>query len=236
MGGRVGLIGDGIPLAYLTPVDFAYFMESPEDRSKGFVMASCIRILRYSALILGLLLPAVYVAIATFHQGIIPLPLLRAIAESKNSVPFTAFAEIAGLMIAFELLQEAGIHLPKSIGQSVSIIGGIIIGSAAVDAKLLSPIALIVVSTTGVCGFVLPDRDLAEAIRVWRFINVVLAYICGIYGVVAGMVILLIHLKSLTSMDVPYLSVGNMKIVRTRLMCDKWRNKLLNPQDRRKQK
>lgn len=234
--GRVGLIVDGLPIAYLAPVDLAYLMDSPEDRSRDFVTASSIRILRYAALLIGLFLPGVYITVATFHQSVIPLPLLRAIIESKEYVPFTVVTEVLALLIAFELLQEAGIHLPKSIGQSVSIIGGIVVGSAAVEAKLLSPVALIVVSITGICGFVLPNRDMAEAIRVWRFLFAVLSAVMGFYGLAAGVIILLIHLGSLRSLDVPYLSASNLNIVRKRLKNQKYRNKDLSPEDRRNQK
>ena len=126
--GRVGLLVDGLPLGYLAPVDLGYLMDSPEDRGRDFITASGIRILRYLALLTSLLLPGLYIAVATFHQEIIPLPMLRAIIESKRSVPFTTVAEVLGLLIAFELLQESGVHLPQAIGQSVSVIGGIVVG------------------------------------------------------------------------------------------------------------
>ena len=118
--GRVGLLVDGLPLGYLAPADLGFLMESPEDRGKDFVSASCIRVLRYGALLLSLLLPGIYIAMASFHQEMIPLPLLRAMIESKESVPFSTAVEVLGLLIAFELLQESGIHLPQAVGQSVS--------------------------------------------------------------------------------------------------------------------
>lgn len=235
--GRVGLIVDGLPLAYLTPVDLMYLMDSPEDRSRDYITASAVRILRYLALVTGLLLPGFYIAIANFRQDIIPLPLLRAIIESKAAVPFSTVAEILGLLITFELLQESGVHLPQAVGQSVSIIGGIVVGTAAVEAGIVSPIALIVVSIAGVCGFVLPNRDLAEAIRMWRFQIAVLGAIGGLWGVGAGVLCLLIHLAGLKSLGVPYLQYnGKWSLLRQRLKNQKWRNHALGPKDEKNQK
>lgn len=204
--GRVGLLVDGLPLGYLAPVDLKYLMDSPEDLARDYVTASCIRVLRYGALLVSLLLPGFYLAMAMFHQAMIPLPLLRSIIESKKNVPFSTTLEVLGLLTAFELLQESGIHLPRAIGQSVSTIGGIVVGTAAVEAGLISPAALIAVSIAGVCGFVLPNRDLAEAVRVWRFVLAVLGSVAGLFGVTLGLLGLSIHLSGLNSLGVPYLA------------------------------
>ena len=205
LSGRVGLLVDGLPQGYLLPVDLGYLMTSPEDEGMDYVSASFIRVLRYGALLLSLLLPAVYIALATFHQQMIPLPLLKSIIESKQSVPFSTAAEVLALLLAFELLQEAGIHLPQSVGQSVSIIGGIVVGTAAVEASLISPAALIAVSLAGICGFALPNRDFAQAVRLFRFGFTLAGAFAGLFGVTVGFLVLLIHLAGLTSLDVPYL-------------------------------
>lgn len=233
--GRVGLLVDGLPLGYLAPADLMYLMESPEDRGRDYVGASAVRILRYLALLASLLLPGIYVAMATFHQAVIPLPLLLSIIESKRTVPFSTMAEVLGLLIAFELLQESGIHLPQAIGQSVSVVGGIVVGTAAVEAGLISPAALIMVSIAGVCGFVLPNRDLANAVRVWRFLIAVLSSLVGIWGTAAGVLLLVIHLSGLKCLGISYLSCSG-SILRKRLKKDKLRNAKLKPEDRRNQK
>ena len=233
--GRVGLIVDGIPLGYLAPADFMNLMDSAEDRNRDYIAASALRVLRYLALFVSLLLPGIYIALAAYHQSLIPLPMLRSIIESKQSVPFSTIVEVLGLLIAFELLQESGIHLPQAVGQSVSVIGGIVVGTAAVEAGLISPTALIVVSIAGICGFVLPNRDLAEAIRVWRFIIGCFSAVGGLYGTAAGTGLLVLHLLRLSCLGIPYLAKTG-RILRPQLVMEKFRNKTFNPIDRRKQK
>ena len=233
--GRVGLLVDGLPLAYLAPVDLRYLMESAEDLGRDYLAASCIRILRYLALAVGLLLPGIYIALATYHQAVIPLPLLRSIIESKADVPFSTVTEILALLVAFELLQESGVHLPQAVGQSVSVIGGIVMGTAAVEAGLISPVALICVSIAGICGFVQPNRDLAEAVRLWRFVIAGTSALAGIAGTAAGLAMLLIHLGTLRSLEIPYLSVRG-GLIRRRFRNRKYRDGRLYPLDRRNQK
>ena len=240
LNGQVGLLVDGLPLGYLAPVNLGVLMKSTEDRAVDYLSASCLRVLRYLALLAALLLPGLYVAMATYHQEMIPTKLLLAIIESKREVPFDTVFEVVGLLAAFELLQEAGLHLPQAIGTAVSIIGGLVVGTTAVDARLVSPAALIVTASAGICGFTLPSRDLSDAVRIWRFALAILAGAGGLFALTAGGIALLIHLSGLTSLDVSYLAPfsdarARRAVLRPLLVRQKWRDTALHPQDLKNQ-
>ena len=239
--GQVGLLTDGLPLGYLAPVGLGRLMRSPEDRATDFFSASMLRLLRYAALGVSLLLPALYAAMAMFHQQMLPTKLLLSIIESKQNVPFSTLLEVLGLLCAFELLQQAGLHLPQAIGTAVSIIGGLVVGTAAVDAKLVSPAALIVTASSGICGFTLPNRELSDAVRLWRFVLTVLAGLWGLFGVTVGLLLLLTELAGLESLGRSYLSpFGRAEVkgalVRPRLVRQKWRDGALKPMDDQSQR
>lgn len=238
--GQVGVLVDGLPLGYLLPVNVGQLMTGAEDRGGSALMNSGVRIIRYMALLVSLLLPALYVAMARFHPAMIPTKLLRAIIESKEKVPFPTAAEVVGLLIAFELLQEAGLHLPKSIGHTVSIIGGLVVGSAAVEASLISPAALIVVSVAGICGFAVPGKDFSDAVRIWRFALTVCACVAGLFSLTVGLICLTVHLGSLQSCGRPYLAPFSElrcgSVLRRRLITQKYRPAAFGAKDRRNQR
>ena len=239
--GQVGLLTDGLPLGYLAPVGLGRLMRSPEDRATDFFSASMLRLLRYAALGVSLLLPALYAAMAMFHQQMLPTKLLLSIIESKQNVPFSTLLEVLGLLCAFELLQQAGLHLPQAVGTAVSIIRGLVVGTAAVDAKLVSPAALIVTASSGICGFTLPNRELSDAVRLWRFVLTVLAGLWGLFGVTVGLLLLLTELAGLESLGRSYLSpFGRAEVkgalVRPRLVRQKWRDGALKPMDDQSQR
>lgn len=234
LSGRVGVLVDGLPLGYLLPCGFSDFLKSPEDRNGNYLVASAIKLLRYLSLLFSLLLPGLFAAVSLYHQEMIPTALLEAVVESRNAVPFTVGAEVLILLMAFELLQEAGLHLPQNLGQAVSIIGGLVVGSAAVEAKLISPTALIAVAAAGICGYSLPQRDFADALRLWRFLIALSGLAAGFAGVTLMGLFLLLHLDGLKSLGIPYLR-AEKPLLRPRLEKILWRDLLLRPKNRRNQ-
>ena len=197
---------DGLPVGYLAPVNLGWLLESAEDKDTDFLSARFLKLLRLLALICALLLPALYVAMAAFHQEMLPTPLLEAIIKSKQKVPFPTVLEVLGLLAAFELLQEAGLSSPKAVSQPVSIIGGLVVGTAAVEANLISPAALIIVSAAGICGFALPGKSFVDAVRLCRFALTVCAALAGLCGLTLGLLALLIHLAGIDSFGKAWLA------------------------------
>ena len=243
--GRVGLLIDGIPLGYLTPAVLGNFLQAPQDKSTSWLLATALTLLRYGCMLLTLFLPALYVAMVTFHQEMIPTRLALSIIAAKQDVPFRSAFEALVLLLAFEILQEAGLRLPQSIGQTVSIIGGLVVGSAAVEAKIVSPAVLIVVAIAGIAGYTMPSQELAGALRLWRFLLAVLASAAGLFGAVMGAAALVVHLAGLESFGVPYLtpfavSAGAQArehvFLRRPLPQIKQRPAALRPRNRRKQR
>ena len=168
------------------------------------LVASVLTALRYLALVLGMFLPALYAAVASFHQEMLPTKLLLSIIEAKRDVPFSTSAEIVGLLIAFALLQEAGLRLPNPVGDTVSIIGALIVGQAAVEARLVSPIAIIVVAVSGIACYTMPSQDMGSAVRLCRAVFLLGAIAAGLYGVALLCCLLASHLASIESFGVSY--------------------------------
>lgn len=243
--GRVGLLIEGIPLGYLAPAVLGDFLRTPQDRSENWLVASSLTVLRWLCLLTTLYLPGVYVAMANFHPEMIPTRLALSIMAARRDVPFSALFETLLLLVAFEVLQEAGLRLPQSIGQTVSILGGLVVGSAAVEARLISPAVLVVVAAAGIAGYTMPSQDLAAALRIWRFLLTALGGAAGLFGVILGTVLLVGHLAGLESFGVAYLTpftanagerVGENALLRQPLPADKLRPGYLNTENRRKQK
>ena len=244
MDGRVGLLIDGIPVGLIVPVSLAEFMKVTGDRNLHFLVSTALRCLRYLALLLSLLLPAVYVAITMYHQEMIPEKLLLSIIDAKQNVPFTTAMEMIFLLLAFGFLQEAGLRLPNPIGDTVSIIGALIVGQSAVEAQLVSPIAIIVVAVSGIAGYTLPSQDLGAAVRLLRVGLLLAAITTGLYGLGLACCGLLLYLAGLDSFGTDYtapLSDGRAGSLLRLLFqipqqWNKYRDPILKTADKRRQK
>lgn len=204
--GRVAILLEGTPFVLVVPALFVQFFQSSEDYYQRGDFSSVIRLLRYICFTLALLTPALYIAITTFHQEMIPSNLLLSLIGQREGVPFPAFVEAVVMEVTFEILREAGIRLPKSIGQSVSIVGTLVIGQAAVEAGFVSAAMVIVVAVTAIANFALPAFNVGISIRLLRFGLMIMGASFGLYGIIIAMIMLGLHLCSLHSVGVPYMS------------------------------
>ncbi len=240
--GRVGLLIDGLPVGLILPATLAEFLKVTGDRSQHFLVSSALSLLRWLALLLALLLPGLYVALAVYHQEMLPTKLLLSLIEAKQKVPFATALEVLGMMLAFLMLQEAGLCLPGPLGDTVSIIGALIVGQAAVEARLVSPIAIIVVAAAGIACYTLPSQDLAAALRLWSIALLLAAALAGLYGMALGCCLLLWHLAGIDSFGRSYTAPLSedgpglrRMLLRRPLAARKLRDALLETTDRRRQ-
>ncbi|MDN5362831.1 MAG: spore germination protein [Moorella sp. (in: firmicutes)] len=204
--GRVGILVDNTPFALIVPTIFIQFLQSTEDYYERYYLASFLRLARFIALNIALLLPSFYVAVSTFHQEMLPTNLLVKLASQREGIPFPAVVEALLIELTFELLREAGVRLPRPVGQALSIVGALVIGQAAVNAGLVSPAMVIIVALTGISSFVMPAFAMAITLRLLRFPLLLLAGTAGFYGIALGLLVILVHLTTLRSFGVPYLA------------------------------
>lgn len=202
--GRAAILVDGTPIVLTVPMLFLESFQSAEDYYSRPFYASLIRLLRFVSYLASILAPATYVALSTFHQELIPTRLLFTMAAGHEGVPFPALVEALIMMLTFEILREAGVRLPKPIGSAVSIVGALVLGEAAVSAGLISPFMVMVVAFTAIASFVVPPQTDSSAIL--RYSLLILAGIAGGFGILMGLLIVFIHLASLRSFGIPYLS------------------------------
>ncbi|MFM9278670.1 spore germination protein [Paenibacillus jiagnxiensis] len=204
--GRVAIFTEGTPFALIAPVTFFTLIQSQEDYYQRFLISTVIRWLRYIFILLSLLFPSLYVAVLTFHQEMVPGSLLISMASSREAVPFPALIEALMMEVTFEALREAGVRLPKQVGAAVSIVGALVIGQAAVQAGLVSAPMVIVVAITGISSFMIPRYIAGIAVRMLRFPLIFLAGSLGLVGIVMGVIAIVLHMCSLRSFGVPYMS------------------------------
>lgn len=204
--GRIAILIDGTPFVLIVPALMVHFFQSSEDYYQRADIATLIRVLRYLSFFLALLTPSLYIAVSTFHQEMLPTPLLISLASQREGVPFPAFVEAMLMEVVFEILREAGVRMPRAIGSSISIVGALVIGQAAVEAGFVSATMVIIVSLTAICSFVFPANSMAMAFRMLRFLFMILAATFGLYGIILGLIVMVLHLNSIRSFGLPYLA------------------------------
>ncbi len=202
--GRVALLVDGTPFALTVPNLFVEYLQAAEDYYERFIFSSAVRLIRYLSMAASLVLPSLYIAVVSYHLELLPTPLLLSIAAQREAVPFPIFVEALIMEITFEILREAGIRLPRPIGQAVSIVGALVVGEAAVRAGLVAAATVIVVALTGIASFTF-SYSASIAFRILRFLLLVLSAAMGLFGLITGLAVLGIHLCGLRSFGVPYL-------------------------------
>ncbi len=200
--GRVAIVVDGTPVVVTVPYLFSENFQSDEDYYLNFAVSATGRILRYICFLLAVAVPALYIALITFHKDLLPTNLAIAISQLRGGVPFSPLGECLILIVVFEILREAGIRMPQSLGYTLSIVGGIVVGQAAVDARIISTPMLIVISLSGISGLVIPR--LKGAIFYLRLILVILSSLFGLFGMLSGLFITVMHIISLSSFGTDY--------------------------------
>lgn len=202
--GKVAIMLDGDPTALIVPASFFAFYQTPDDYNNRWLIASFIRIIRLLSFITAFQLPAIYIATVSFHSNVLPLQLFFTIQGSLTRVPFPPLVEAMLLELIFELLREAGLRLPSRVGQTIGIVGGLVIGDAIVKAGLVSYTMIIVVALTAISSFLIPSNEMSSSMRVLRFPLMILASLFGFIGISCGLTLILIHLCKLESFGEPY--------------------------------
>lgn len=203
--GRVAIVVDNTPFVLLMPTSINAFYQASEDYFQDWIYSSFVRFLRYVSGFLAMTMPGFYIALTCFHPAMIPAALDYSIAAARQGVPFPTIIELLLMELEFELLREAGVRLPGSIGNTISIVGGLIIGQAAVTAKLVSPIVVVIVAITAIASFSIPSFALINTYRILKYFIIIASAIFGIFGFWIAILIILVHLVSLKSMNFPYM-------------------------------
>ena len=203
--GRVAVVVDNSPFVMLVPVVLASFYQASEDYYQRWEIMSFVRIIRYLAGFFAFALPGLYIAVTLYQPSMIAGELAFKLAGARATVPILTIAEVIFMELAFEALREAGIRLPSSVGSTLGIVGGIIIGQAAVEAGLVSPMVVIIVALTGICSFAVPNIALVSAYRLVKYIVIALSAVLGLFGWFLGVILVITHLCSLKSFGIPYI-------------------------------
>jgi spore germination protein len=179
--------------------------QTSDDYYRHFAIVSFLRVIRYLGAFLAASLPALYLAAVNFHTRILPTALVFSLAKAREGVPFPSLVEILLLELSFELLREAGLRMPGPAGDTIGIVGGLIVGQAAVSANIVSPVVVVVVALTALGSFAVPKEELSEALRLLKYMLLIFSAVFGILGIVFGWLLVLIHLAGLKSYGIAYL-------------------------------
>ncbi|RAP77284.1 spore germination protein [Paenibacillus montanisoli] len=204
--GKIAVMMQGTGSILLCPGLFTEFFQSSEDYYQRTIISTLIRWLRIVAFVMALLLPSIYIALITYHQELVPTVLLLAIIEARERIPLPAFFEALMMEFFFEMLREAGVRLPKPIGSTVSIVGALVIGEAAITANIASPIMVMIVASTGIASLTIPQHTIGIALRILKFPLMLSAGIMGGFGMLICMYLILLHLCQLRTLGIPYLA------------------------------
>ena len=204
--GKIAIVSDNSPFVLITPTFFVDYLHTSDDYYEKAINTSFIRIIRFLAFLIAIFTPAIYIALTTHNQDILPLSLFLNFMAQRDTVPFSALIEAIFMSISFEILRESDIRKPASMGTSVSILGGLILGDAAVSAGIISPIMIIVISISAISGLAFSSVEMIYALRWWRFIMLFLAMFFGLFGIFVGFIILLASLVTTSSESLPYLA------------------------------
>lgn len=205
MDGRVAIVMEGSPTVLVLPVPFFSFFQSSEDYNQRTLLGSFFRLLRFLSFLIALGLPALYIALVSFNYEAIPVDLIFSIKNSLEFVPFQPLLEAIIMQVTLELLREASIRLPSPIAQTIGVVGGLVIGTAVVEAHLVSNTMIIVVAITAISSFVIPSNEMSSTIRILGFPIMLMSAMFGFFGIVISMMLILIHLVKLTPLGSPYL-------------------------------
>lgn len=236
--GRVAILVDGSPYTLSVPATLYEQLHSGEEIYSRWQFGTFIRFLRGLAFLLSFLLPGIYLAVVLFHQEMIPTELLLAIAGNRERVPFPSVVEVLLMELSFELIREAGLRIPGIIGTTIGIVGALILGQAAVQANIVSPILVIIVAVTGLSSFAIPYYSLAFTLRIYRFIYIALGVTLGFFGISMGLFAQIMLTANLKSFGAPYLAPmgprtapGADIVTRLPVFFHERRPDYINPQD-----
>ncbi len=239
--GRVAVICDNTPFALIMPISLSVLLDSPEGNQQRWQNGTFSRIIRTFSFILSTMLSGIYISLVCFHRELIPSELLTIIAQTRTQIPFSSLAEIIVMEIFFELVREAGLRVPNAVGSAIGVVGGLILGQAAVDAGIVSPVTLIIVAISGIANGVIPDYDLSSGIRVLKFGFIILGGTLGFLGIGAGLILVVTMLAKQSSFGESMLTssmgakTGGNMVYQRPIWKQELRSKLLSPKSIRQQ-